>query len=606
MTEPILKDKMRPSRMVFTFGPGAILDLSDGGSVMIMGIDYWPAPDRIIEPRLAQKLEVSFFGAPVAGDKGGRYGITVRDFPYYRVCTSCHRLQQIWELKDGLYCQHCADKAKAIPPRLVAGCKRGHIQDFPWTWWVGCTCDKGKAQLYLTGGTGDSDLMVECRACHKSENLEGALDILDLGCRGKRPWMGDEEDCDEHLKGLMRGASNVYFPLVSTSLSIPPFSDHLHKMLRDHIYGARDNYFNGRIRDYIGSNEGLRRFMEKEGVEIDDLELAFRQIFEGGGKKGIKEGEYESLTHDVPYHPLNDFQTERLEIKGKGPDRWFRSIRRVVKLREALVLRGFTRVLPGDDGIAQEIRFNDRERLNEVLKHHSLSYLQQDNSSGEKWLPGTEQFGEGIFFEFDRKAIEAWEKDPGVISRCMAITRTYVARTGADKEGTSDENRDEKDGKRSLMTREGMDMTMPRTILLHTFAHSIIRQISASCGYSSASLRERIYSTRTENGLEMCGVLIYTSSSDSEGTLGGLVAQAESTSKVMKHIGEMTGSLTICSQDPLCGAHDPSVTGNPWGASCHSCMHLPETSCEGLQNMFLDRYMMVGTEGVCKGFFDER
>src|SRR5208283_1767756 len=67
----------------------------------------------------------------------------------------------------------------------------------------------------------------------------------------------------------------------------------------------------------------------------------------------------------------------------------------------------------------------------------------------------------------------------------------------------------------------------PKFVLLHTLAHSLINQLSFDCGYGSASLRERIYCNLDEQTESMEGVLIYTASGDSEGTMGGLVRQGE-------------------------------------------------------------------------------
>jgi Domain of unknown function (DUF1998) len=67
-----------------------------------------------------------------------------------------------------------------------------------------------------------------------------------------------------------------------------------------------------------------------------------------------------------------------------------------------------------------------------------------------------------------------------------------------------------------------------RYILMHSFAHALMRQLSIECGYNAASLRERIYSKppEDENGAQ-AGMLIYTAAPDSEGTLGGLVNLGE-------------------------------------------------------------------------------
>ena len=50
----------------------------------------------------------------------------------------------------------------------------------------------------------------------------------------------------------------------------------------------------------------------------------------------------------------------------------------------------------------------------------------------------------------------------------------------------------------------------------------LIRTIALECGYSSASLSERIYSAQGQGG-----ILIYSAVPDAEGALGGLVSLAE-------------------------------------------------------------------------------
>jgi hypothetical protein len=64
-------------------------------------------------------------------------------------------------------------------------------------------------------------------------------------------------------------------------------------------------------------------------------------------------------------------------------------------------------------------------------------------------------------------------------------------------------------------------------LLLHTLAHALINQLSFDCGYGSASLRERLYCDFADPKQPMQGLLIYTASGDSEGTMGGLVRQGK-------------------------------------------------------------------------------
>ena len=130
----------------------------------------------------------------------------------------------------------------------------------------------------------------------------------------------------------------------------------------------------------------------------------------------------------------------------------------------------------------------------------------------------------------------------------------------------------------------------PRFVLLHTIAHAVIRQLTLECGYSTASLRERLYVSVEQP--EMSGVLIYTSTPDSDGTLGGLERQGLPQRFELVFL-KAVRSLEWCSSDPLCieaviGGLDTFSL-----AACHACCLMPETSCEHY-NRYLDRATIVG------------
>jgi len=91
----------------------------------------------------------------------------------------------------------------------------------------------------------------------------------------------------------------------------------------------------------------------------------------------------------------------------------------------------------------------------------------------------------------------------------------------------------------------------------------------------------------------MAGVIIYTAAADSDGTLGGLVELGRS-ENLGRLIGQALERATICSSDPLCSEHDPSVDRSLHVASCHACTFVAETSCER-GNRYLDRALLVNT-----------
>ena len=123
---------------------------------------------------------------------------------------------------------------------------------------------------------------------------------------------------------------------------------------------------------------------------------------------------------------------------------------------------------------------------------------------GENWLPAIQVHGEGIFFEFNKEAVDEWAQQPAVQARLRNLQDSYRnSKFGANAVGD----------------------LRPEFVLIHTFAHLIINQLSFECGYGSSSIRERIYCEKIDNEYGMYGVLIYTASGDSEGSLGGLVRQ---------------------------------------------------------------------------------
>jgi hypothetical protein len=97
--------------------------------------------------------------------------------------------------------------------------------------------------------------------------------------------------------------------------------------------------------------------------------------------------------------------------------------------------------------------------------------------------------------------------------------------------------------------------------------------------------------------------LPFTSSSGSEGTLGGLV---EAGKRIDRYLVKAFERALLCSNDPFCAEHDPN---HPFdirpthGAACHGCELIAETSCER-RNEFLDRALVSRTVAVHTGEAD--
>jgi hypothetical protein len=127
-------------------------------------------------------------------------------------------------------------------------------------------------------------------------------------------------------------------------------------------------------------------------------------------------------------------------------------------------------------------------------------------------------------------------------------------------------------------------------IALHGFSHLLLTALALECGYPASSIRERIYAIPRVG----FGVLLYTGTSDAEGTLGGLIQAGRRIHNSVRSALELG---LLCSNDPVCAQHDPANRPeyrHLHGAACHGCVLIGETSCEQ-QNDFLDRALVVKT-----------
>lgn len=183
----------------------------------------------------------------------------------------------------------------------------------------------------------------------------------------------------------------------------------------------------------------------------------------------------------------------------------------------------------------------------------------------------------------DEERLREWESRPTVVQRLTTVRANHLALLQARaSEGSG---------------RAVASPVSPRFVLLHTLAHVLINEWSLDGGYPASALRERLYATG-----QMAGILIYTATSDSAGSLGGIVAQGDP-ERLVAAMESALGRTSWCSNDPLCMESEASGMDSVNMAACHACVLLPETSCE-LNNSFMDRAMLVGTpSGDVPGFF---
>jgi hypothetical protein len=596
---------VRRSQLISTYGIGGIMDL-DKGSFMPLGLQDWEGATRlpslmIGEARLQAQLGVEHFRLPpIAQPVGGSSLVNVKStapavrFPEWHECPKCHRIGtegNPFELaSDGarLHCVACRNTV-ATPVRFVVACRRGHIDDFPWIWWAHRKHDDGickdpRLNLRSLGKSAAlGDLYVQCATCGSTSSLGDAFAPDSLGksnCQGSRPWLHDREhDCSEKPRVLQRGASNIHFPVVASALSIPPVSEAVFQIIEDQWLTL------GAVPADIVV-EVLRGMAPRFGVTVDMLMTAYRErkrLDQPGGGDGTeassRAAEYAALCSsrqdDVVAGYVPQFCNTVSEPAG-SLFKWFDLIGAVSRLREVRALAGFSRIEPYPVS---------SERIRDAITERRISPL---SKWPQGWLPATEIRGEGLFLRFRTDALDSWVEDnPALLDRVKAL-ELRSAHVASER-------------------GYARDYTITaRLLVVHSFAHALIRQISIDCGYSSSALRERLYvSEPIDSTPAMNGVLIYTGSPDSEGSLGGLVRLAEP-GLLEKIVMQTIRGARWCGSDPVCLETDPRQSGERIsGAACHCCLLVPETACEKF-NRELDRTMLVGdADGKWQGFFSD-
>ena len=422
--------------------------------------------------------------------------------------------------------------------------------------------------MYELGVSGEAaDVMMKCDKCDSTRRMAEAFGKENEenlpSCRGRRPHLRDfdPDGCDvEHVTAILQGASNSWFAVIMSALSVPHSTDRLTQLVTDNWVTLEKATSLDILRAFRGIGQ-LKEFIKYTDKEIWDAVEKKRSgpSVEGDETLELKPPEWRIFSNPRPAYNTDDFRLKVVETP-KGYEGLFEKIVLAEKLREVRALIGFTRLeFAGDFEAPHELPADVRAPL---------------ARQSPTWVPASEIRGEGIFFQFSESALRKWE--------------------------TQHRNYDEEFYRAHRRWRETRNLKPEggypgiRFVLMHSFAHAVIRQLSIECGYTMASIRERIYCGVPAEGEPMAGVLIYTAAPDSEGTLGGLCALGRP-ERLGWHIDQALETMQHCSSDPLCAEHGPSQEGTTLhGAACHACMFVPETSCER-GNKYLDRSTLVET-----------
>lgn len=627
--------QIRLGQIIAPFGPGSIYTDRRGTPHIVCGLDHWfkrwdqtrglvrcqdPQEFERFEPRLAALLNVGRFCAPpdfrmvrfgqIAPPNAQLYVPALR-FPRWYRNTRTGEMRQFNLNTQRL--DPAPGGGRWKPVRFISVCSSGHLCEFPWKQWIGCQCS-GDDGLRLTdrGGSELTSIRIDCRTCpegssgRKGKTLAGtttrpdeesdersAFQNAGINCPGERPWLGEgaNEPCNRPLVGALINQTNIYFPRTISAILLPDLQqqDENVTQIRNEIEqdpgtcGVARTLWN--MNNRVGAVALVQSSLQQRGLvrESAMVERALESLFAPTSVLNQAGALPAAPELDLLAFRRAEFNVIRNRVD--DPDRipnlrvvptevprdlstWLSKVHLVERLRETRVFYGFDRLEPS----SQPLSSMPQSAMTQLFRTPPVE-------PQGRWLPAIEVFGEGIYLELSEERITSWQRSnqqwlqtrlsDQFVTRLSEVFQTLPPLGAANRIWAS------------------------RYLLVHTLAHILINQLVFECGYSTASLRERLY-VSADTAAPMAGILVYTAAGDSEGTLGGLVrlGRPERLSTVVRRA---LSRASWCSADPVCSENlggQGSRLANL--AACHACTLLPETSCETV-NQGLDRGMVVGT-----------
>jgi hypothetical protein len=596
--EPTRIGNARPSQLMTTAGVGAVIDLP-GMSVIVRGLDAWGAGGApVSEPRLLAQVRQVLPGAGVtslraapgdsttADDPYTHIGVPVTTFPRWLRCPACHQLLPI----DGVdqlelhhrygrrpdlakwVHRHCprqniapAKRRACIPARFVVACPRGHLDEFPYVDFVhqGAqqSCPGAQLEMRDAGSVLGPRVDVSCKAgCGARRNISSAAGTQGAAnlprCRGRHPHLQTYGPCDQPLKLMVLGASNLWFGVTVSALHLPQ-EDPVAATIAEHwdVLSAQPSpdVLAGVVA-LVPTLHALRELSVRQlAAAVEDERERRAAQPAGASLPGLLDAEWDLFSHPTTQRQDDDFRA----VPTATPSRYAGLLRQVVqveRLREVQAMVGFTRIdAPGQGNL--EPAFRAPLAIGHV-----------------GWVPAVERRGEGVFVELSEDAVASWCARVAEHPHIVALQESY-ARWRDNRDLSPDP-----------------DFPVSRYLFVHTLSHLLLRQVALECGYSSASIRERLY-VGTPDG-PTAGLLLSTAASDSEGTLGGLVALGDARF-LGRLLEQALDDARTCSSDPLCAERVPEAPSDQLHvAACHACLFASETSCEA-GNRWLHRGVLV-------------
>ena len=601
---------IRPSQFILVYGPGAILEGRRGPRVIpglsegLFGGDMNPEDFEIqdggmLKAALGGKRIFNMPSKEMMETAGVERPYRTAPFPRWRMCVNAsgHEGAYLLYHSRGRQSSPCPACGAGNPgaTRFVMACPGGHMDEVNWHGLVhgGNECG-GTARglphalsrddtFYYRSSGPISSVVLECPRCGAKGGLRGAYGRW-WRCSGREPESeppGSRKPrrpgCTLKSRIIHRQASNLRVPVVETHFTTGPHVTGIHVCMLERAIRAA-LFAPGRMPPRT-REEAMETFewLHKQGMlsadQMYDIRDSDWEVLKDaidnareepkGGFEDMISGEFRGLLdaaeNGAPPERRADYKRVLFEVE-RGSTRGMTLLGRelrvtpVKRLRTITAQTGFRRMIAAGEAAGGPRNGATGDEPAEV-KEVDISF----DHNGHRWYPGVEFLGEGLFITAvddvvrDSKAAREWR--------------------GASKDGYD-----------RYLSQHGLFRELgPAFVWWHTLSHALTRAIGEHAGYSSASIRERVYVEGRRGG-----ILLYATQPGNDGTLGGLISLAPHIDQILPAAME---GVRVCSGDPLCRRQE-FKPGDLNGAACYGCLMNSETSCEH-RNMWLDRHVLL-------------
>ena len=632
--------KIRPSTFITSYGPGAILEASDGPRIILDAeeglfrgrpelLEMMNEQFRINDPRMSKCLldDANIFRLPTDAEANlppEQATYRTNSFPTWKMCLNDDghdRRSHVLYRHDSCPACHITTNTGQEAIRFVRACPMGHMDECDWGWMIhrDTQCNarqrRRNEEFYYwnQGDTGSlADVVLSCPGCDATENFGNQYYNDDMPCSARQPELeehgpytrpnrksrGRRGACLATSKIIMRRAANLRIPEIKTLLSITSAQTRLHELMRnDAIIGSLATYRT--IANTLPQNKDqLQTSVLDPNVQLGKLRRNTMEIILQDSMEHLAEV-MEVVTRDTPQYRYGELIVQEFQSLMRGSEEGIPpqaqnqggggATQLLTEMDHNMVVPfscdGIDfQVCPVDllntvkvqTGYRREVAVRGGQNATPSRLVKYNNQFQVGGGAYQKWYPGVRYTGEGIFIRLAGSGSHLALNGP----RSDMWLEAYNNRDAYQDYLFRDPHQDDR-----------IELH-PVFVWWHTLSHLLVRAMAEDAGYSSASINERVY-LELDGERAKGGILLYSTQPGSQGSMGGLIALVPYFDRLLELAFD---HLITCSGDPLCMAEQfkPPEGGEPKkvnGSACYGCLMNSETSCEH-RNMWLDRQVM--------------